>query len=59
VRGRVELTLGIDLGTSGVKAGLLNMGTLELDRVTWRAYEAAGQKDPALNITPGGPTPFH
>jgi xylulokinase len=40
-----EYILGIDLGTSGVKAGLLNLDTLQLECVTVRSYPDESEQD--------------
>jgi xylulokinase len=42
----VEYSLGIDLGTSGVKAGLLNLDTLKLEFVSMQAYDDSLEQDP-------------
>ena len=43
---RVAYSLGIDLGTSGVKAGLLNLDTLKLECVSTQAYADSPEQDP-------------
>jgi len=40
--------LGIDLGTSGVKAGLVNLATLKLDWVSVRSYAEDAEQDPEI-----------
>lgn len=40
--------LGIDLGTSGVKAGLLNLATLQLECVARREYPDFAEQDPEV-----------
>ncbi len=42
----MEYTLGIDLGTSGVKAGTLNLASLKLDAVSAREVAAGPEQDP-------------
>ena len=44
----IEYTLGIDLGTSGVKAGLLNLETLKLEFISERSYLDGSEQDPEL-----------
>ena len=44
----MEYALGIDLGTSGVKAGLLDLSTLKLEFVSMREYEEASVQDPEI-----------
>lgn len=36
-----DYTLGVDVGTSGVKAGLLNLSTLQLEHVAARSYASS------------------
>ena len=43
---RKDYALGIDLGTSGVKAGLLNLSTLKLDFVSVKEYGDSPEQDP-------------
>jgi sugar (pentulose or hexulose) kinase len=43
-----EYVLGIDMGTSGVKAGLLNLVTLQLECVTVRSYPNEAEQDPEI-----------
>ena len=38
--------LGIDLGTSGVKAGLLDVETLKVEYVSTRSYDDSAEQDP-------------
>ena len=38
--------LGIDLGTSGVKAGLLNVESLKVEYVSTRSYDDSAEQDP-------------
>jgi xylulokinase len=45
---KIEYALGIDLGTSGVKAGLLNLSTLKLEFVSMREYDDSPEQDPAV-----------
>jgi len=40
------LILGIDLGTSGVKVGVLDLSTLRLGHVAYRAYDNTPEQDP-------------
>lgn len=40
--------LGIDLGTSGVKAGLLNIDTLTMEHVSTRSYDDSAEQDPNI-----------
>jgi xylulokinase len=42
---RTDYAFGIDLGTSGVKAGLLNLSTLKLDFVSSKHYEDTPELD--------------
>jgi xylulokinase len=44
----MQYTLGIDLGTSGVKAGLLNLSTLRLETVSTRPYDDSSEQDTAV-----------
>jgi sugar (pentulose or hexulose) kinase len=44
----MEYVLGIDLGTSGVKAGLVNLATLKLDCVSVRSYADDAEQDPEI-----------
>ena len=41
----MEYVLGIDLGTSGVKAGLVNLATLKLECVSIRSYAEEAEQD--------------
>ena len=41
-----DLVLGIDLGTSGVKAGVLDLSTRKLGHVSYRQYENSAEQDP-------------
>jgi xylulokinase len=41
----MEYVLGIDLGTSGVKAGLVNLETLKVDYVSARSYPDDAEQD--------------
>jgi xylulokinase len=43
-----DYTLGIDLGTSGVKAGLLNLSTLKLEFDALREYDDSPEQDPEI-----------
>jgi len=43
-----EHALGIDLGTSGVKAGLLNLATLKLECISTRRYPGDAEQDPEI-----------
>jgi xylulokinase len=43
-----EFTLGVDLGTSGVKVGLLNLATMGLEAVSQREYTASAEQDPTV-----------
>jgi len=48
---KVKMTdhvLGIDLGTSGVKVGILNLSTLKLSHVVTRGYDNSPEQDPDL-----------
>jgi xylulokinase len=45
---KLHYTLGIDLGTSGVKAGLLNLSTLKLEFVSMREYDDSPEQDPEV-----------
>lgn len=44
----MDYSLGIDLGTSGVKAGLLNLYTLRLEFVATREYDDSPEQDPEI-----------
>ena len=44
----IEFVLGIDLGTSGVKAGLVNLATLKLECVAERSYIDDAEQDPEI-----------
>jgi len=44
----MEYVLGIDLGTSGVKAGLVNLATLKLECVSVRSYADDAEQDPEI-----------
>ncbi len=44
-RNSKKYVLGIDLGTSGVKAGLLDLSTLKLEFVSMRGYAGAPEQD--------------
>lgn len=44
----MEYILGIDLGTSGVKAGLVNLATLKLEYVSVRSYADDAEQDPEI-----------
>lgn len=44
----LDYVLGIDLGTSGVKAGMLNPVTLKLDCVSIREYDDFPEQDPDI-----------
>ena len=41
-----NLVLGIDLGTSGVKVGVLDLSTRRLGRVAYRVYDNTPEQDP-------------
>jgi xylulokinase len=41
----IEYTLGIDIGTSGVKAGLLNLNTMKLEYIAMRTYDSANLQE--------------
>jgi xylulokinase len=41
-----SLILGIDLGTSGVKVGVLNLATMGLGHVAYRPYDNTPEQDP-------------
>jgi xylulokinase len=43
-----SLILGIDLGTSGVKVGVFDLGTLRLGHVAYRAYDNTPEQDPDI-----------
>jgi xylulokinase len=43
---QTEYSLGIDLGTSGVKAGLLNLSTMKLEFVAMRQYDDSPEQNP-------------
>jgi xylulokinase len=40
-----EYILGIDVGTSGVKTGLLNLSNYELDAIAARGYDSSARQD--------------
>lgn len=44
----MEYILGIDLGTSGVKAGLVNLATLKMECVSVRNYADDAEQDPEI-----------
>src|SRR5512140_1004108 len=43
-----DYVLGIDLGTSGVKSGLLNLSSTKLDFISMRAYDDSPEQDPEI-----------
>ncbi len=45
---KLEYTLGIDLGTSGIKAGLLNLSTLQFEFVSMREYDDSPEQNPEI-----------
>jgi xylulokinase len=47
-KSKMGYTLGIDLGTSGVKAGLLDLSTLMLEFVSMREYEDSPEQNPVV-----------
>jgi xylulokinase len=47
----MEYVLGIDLGTSGVKAGLINLATLTMDSASLRTYPQDSEQDLELMWT--------
>ena len=40
-----ELILGIDLGTSGVKVGILDIASLALTHIVFREYDNSAEQD--------------
>ena len=40
-----ELILGIDLGTSGVKVGILDIASLALAHIVFREYDNSAEQD--------------
>ncbi len=42
------MSLGIDMGTSGVKSGLLNLSSMRLDNISMRAYDNSPEQDPDI-----------
>lgn len=38
-------SLGIDVGTSGVKAGILNLAELQLEHIAQRGYDSSATQD--------------
>jgi xylulokinase len=43
-----DLVLGIDLGTSGVKVGVLELATLQLGHLAYRQYDNSSEQDPDM-----------
>ena len=47
-KSKAVYALGIDLGTSGVKSGLLNLSTMELEFVSIREYDDSPEQSPEV-----------